>query len=148
MDMHEVPRELSLNVVYNDVHLIQLEGEINSGRWNGYAQAYTTAQQLAEFSATLARFADGSVDVVVFQAGADTGVGLVGLNFYSIDRSRHIACHVKLASGQLPDDHRPEQIWRMEVEVKVETWALIKFSQQLARMAREQSGRATLAIET
>ena len=54
---------------------------------------------------------------------------------------------MRLVSGDLPSDHRPEQGWRLEVEGGAEAWAVVPFARQLAEMARVEAGRATLAIE-
>ncbi|MBX9582769.1 MAG: hypothetical protein K2X87_20885 [Gemmataceae bacterium] len=147
MDELDPRRELSLDVVYGDVDILELEAIIHTGLWRGRVRAYTVADGIAAFAAALERFTDGAAPVAEFMAGADTGIGLIGLRFYRVDRSGHIACHVRLLSGDLATDHRPEQMWRMEVEVGAEAWAVVQFTRQLAELARVEAGRATLAIE-
>lgn len=110
-------------------------------------RAYTVPQDIAAFAAALQRFVDGSAASADFEAGADTGIGLIGLRFYRVDRSGHIACHVRLVSGDMANEHRPEQVSRLAVEVGSETWAVVQFAWQLAEVARVESGRATIAIQ-
>lgn len=138
-------REVSVEVVYVDEHLIELEAVVGAGHWRGRAKAYTVPAEVAKFADALLRFSDGGPPAA-FEAGADTGIGLIGLRFYRTDRSGHIAGHGRLASGEVPTDHRPEQVSRLAVEFKAEAWAVGQFARQLAELARTQSGRASLAI--
>ena len=146
MDELDLPQELSLAVVYSDVDVLELEAVLGAGHWRGRVRAYTVPQDIAAFADALGRFSDG-VAAAEFEAGADTGIGLIALRFYRVDRSGHIACHARLVSGDLPTDHRPEQVSRLSVEVGVEAWSVVLFAQQLAELARAGAGRASVAIE-
>lgn len=141
----DLPSEMSVEVVYVDEDLMQLEATVGVGHWRGQARSYTTPSDIGEFAGALRRFADGGLPAE-FAAGADNGIGLIGLRFYRIDRSGHIACHARLASGEVPTDHLPEQVSQLATEFKTEAWAVGLFAGQLAEMARAQSGRASLAI--
>ena len=134
--------------MYRDADLLELEADITAGLWRGQARAYVAVSNITAFTTVLEQFADGVAPVAEFVAGADTGIGLIGLRFYRVNRSGHIACHVRLASGDVPTDHRPEQVWRLEVEVRAECWVVGQFARQVAEVARVMSGRATLAITT
>jgi hypothetical protein len=147
VDEVDAPHELSLDVVYSDTDVLKLEADVNTGHWRGRVRAYTTAPSIAAFATALEQFTNGALPIAEFNAGADTGIGLIGLRFYRVDRSGHIACHVRFVSGELPSEHRPEQAWRLEVEVGAESWALVQFVRHLAEMARVEAGRAALAID-
>jgi hypothetical protein len=146
MDELDLPREVSIEVVYFDEHLIELAAMIGAGHWRGRATAYTVQDAIAEFANALLLFAGGGPPAV-FEAGAETGIGLIGLRFYRIDRAGHIACHARLALGGVPTEHRPEQVSRLAVEFGMELSAVEKFARQLAEIAHTQAGRASLAIE-
>jgi hypothetical protein len=146
MDDLDLPREVSIEVVYVDEHLIELAATVGAGHWRGRATAYTVPTDVSRFADALLQFADGG-PTAEFEAGADNGIGLIALRFYRIDRSGHIAGHARLASGGIPTDHRPERISRLAVEFGAEVWAVAQFARQLAELARTQNGRASLAIE-
>jgi hypothetical protein len=143
----DLPHEVTLAVVYVDEHLILVEATVGAGYWRGRARAYTDPEDLAAAAAGIQRFADGAAPGAEFTAGADTGIGLVALRFYRIDRAGHIACHIRLASGDVPTEHRPEEVARLAVEVRAEAWGVGQFARQLGEMARARSGQASLAVE-
>jgi hypothetical protein len=140
------PREFTVAIVYCDEHLIEVEALVGTGDWCGCASAYTKSEHISTFAVALQRFADGLDSQAEFVAGADNGIGLVAFRFYRVDRSGHVACHVRLASGHLPNDSRPEQVCRLSIEIAVETWAIIQFAKQLADVAKNQAGKATLRV--
>lgn len=145
MDDADSTQELSIEVVYSDEHLIQLEAIVSTDGWRGRARAYTGAPDIAAFAAALSRFANGEQTSVGTTAGDDSGIGLIALRFYRIDRAGHLAGHIALASD-VPDDHRPEQISRLAVEFSAEVWSLTKFAAELCELARTQSGRAAMTV--
>jgi len=146
VDELNLAREVSIEVVYVDEHLIELAAVIGAGHWRGRATAYTVPDEVARFADALVMFAGGGPPAAL-EAGAETGIGLIGLRFYRIDRAGHIACHARLARGGVPTEHRPEQVSRLAVEFGAEAWAVEQFARQLAEIARTQAGRASLAIE-
>src|SRR5262249_55825367 len=119
MDDLDLPREVSIEVVYVDEHLIELAATVGAGCWRGRATAYTVPTDVNRFADALLQFAGGG-PTATFEAGADNGIGLIALRFYRIDRSGHIAGHARLASGGVPTNHRPEQISRLAVEFGAE----------------------------
>jgi hypothetical protein len=147
VDDLDLPCEISVEVVYVDEHLIELEAIVRGSHWRGRASAYTVPEDIATFAAVLERFAAGAVGGAEFTAGADNGAGLIAFRFYRIDRAGHIACHVRLASGRLSTGHRPEQVSQLAVEVGAEAEGVGRFSRQLGELTRARSGRASLAVE-
>jgi hypothetical protein len=145
VDTIESLNQLSVAVVYVDEHLIQLEARVDAGNWRGRAQAYTVPEEVATFAKALQEFAEAAVVSAEFSAGDDNGIGLIGMRFYRIDRSGHVALYIRLATGHMPP--RPEQVSRLWMEVRAETWGVSQFAKQLAELARAQSGRASLVIE-
>ena len=146
MDDDQLPHEISVAVVYVDEHLMELEAVVGAGRWSGCASAYTVFDAIATFAGALQRFADGVDSQAEFVAGADNGGGLVALRFYRVDRAGHVVCHVRLATGGLPQDHRAEEVCRLSIEVPAETWAVVQFARQLGELVRTQAGKASLQV--
>jgi hypothetical protein len=148
VDGFDLPQELSLEVVYVDEHLMELEATVCTGDWRGRAKTYTVPTDVAAFAAALQRFADGAAGAAEFTAGAGTGIGLIALRFYRIDRAGHIAGHASLATDDVATDHRPEQISRLAVEFGAEAWPLSQFAAELGELAATQSGRVSMTIST
>jgi hypothetical protein len=146
VDDSELTRGLFLEIVYVDDDLIELDGVVGAGDWRGRATAYSGPTEIGQFADALLQFASGGA-TAVFEAGADTGIGLIALRFYRTDRSGHIACYARLASGTLPNEHRPEEVSCLSVEFAAEAWAVEQFARQLTNMADTKAGRATMAIE-
>ncbi len=115
-----MPHEITIAVAYVDEDLMELEVVVGAGYWCGRASAYTVPQDMATFAVAIQHFADGASAEAEFVAGADTGIGLIGLRFYRVDRAGHIACHVRLATGRLSTKHRPEEVFRLSIEVQAE----------------------------
>jgi hypothetical protein len=147
MDDIDLPQELRIAVVYVDEHLIELEAVVHAGDWCGRARAYTVPPDIATFAVALQQFGSGGSSGAEFAAGADTGIGLIALRFYRVDRAGHIACHVRLATGGLPTGHRPEEVFRLSIEVRAEASAVDRFARQLSELARTRAGRAALSLE-
>jgi hypothetical protein len=143
----ELSHGVSLAIAYVDEHLIELEAAVGSGHWSGRARAYTVPQDIEAFGIALKRFADAFDAVAEFMAGADTGIGLIALRFYRTDRAGHIACHVRLATGELSNESRPEEIYRLSVELRTEAWAVVQFARQISEMAQARAGQALLQVE-
>jgi hypothetical protein len=89
------------------------------------------------------QFGETLREPVAWQAGADNGIGLIGLRFYTIDRSGHVRCHVRLAS-EAATEHRPEEIWQFAAEMPTETGLVVAFARELSRVAEELQGQAVL----
>src|SRR5262245_56375078 len=77
--------QLSLSVVYQDEHLVQVECRTAVGGWSGVARAYTTWDDLRALAGMAQQFAESLGAPVAWEAGEDNGIGLVGLSFYTID---------------------------------------------------------------
>jgi hypothetical protein len=145
MDEIAPPHQVALAIVYVDEHLIELEAEVRAGHWSGQARAYTVPENIGAFGIVLKRFADAVDAVAEFEAGADTGIGLIAMRFYREDRAGHIACHVRLATHP-PKDCRPEEVFRLSIELQTEAGAVVQFARQISEMAKARGGQALLQV--
>ena len=146
MDELSGRNEIVLEVVYIDEHLIELQATVTVGKWGGQAQAYTTVNDLLAFVTKLEPFAESLTSEPAFVAGAENGIGLVALRFYTIDRAGHAACRVQLASQTVTDHHR-EEVFKLTMEARLERMAIVRFTQAVRRMAESRTGRAVLTTE-
>lgn len=145
MNELEMPRQISLAIVYAEEYLIGLEAIVAVGRWGGLARAYTTPTELLRFATALGEFAERLRGEAALEAGAENGIGLVALRFYTIDRAGHVACHARLASQGATE--RPEEVCRLAVEARAEPAAVAVFARQVATMAGDRSGRSALVLD-
>lgn len=137
--------ELSLEVVWTDEHMLELEALVVADHWGGKARAYTVPQDITRFASDLDGFYNGAA-TAQFVAGADDGGGLIALRLYRIDMAGHVACHIRMRSGKLSTGHRPEEAFRLELEVRTEAWQVGRFARHLAELGRTQAGRAELML--
>jgi len=107
MATEDAAYQVSLEVVYVDEHLLQLRCRVTVGEWSGQARAYTTQGAIRTLANDLRRFGESLRGQSRWEAGADNGIGLIGLHLYCVNRAGHIACHVRLASDTATE-HRPK----------------------------------------
>ena len=148
MDDLDSEHQVTVEIVYEDEDVIQIEAVVRGGEWRGRAKAYTVPTELHLFAERLLAFAAGKSASADFNVGEDNGIGLIVLRFYRVDRSGHTACHVRLASGDVSMGHRPEEVFRLSLELHAETWAIERFARQLSVLASTQSGKAILDVQT
>ncbi len=137
-------QSLSVKIVWEDDHMIEVECTVRAGTWAAESRAYTQRPQLAEFAKTLKMFAkqfDGSAS---FEAGGE-GIGSLKLRFYPNNNSRHLACFVELGTS-VPTDHRPEEISRLSLEVHTEAGFVDAFAEELEDVAAGSNKEARLRL--
>src|SRR5262245_11821636 len=137
---------LTVDVCYRDEHLLELRTRFATAEWCGSATAYTDKQSLFEFSSALVEFSRKPDRSVELEAGNDDGVGYLSLRFYAIDALAHIGCHLRLATTA-ETRHRPEEIWKLSIELRTELGSVESFARALALMAESGSGAARLPFE-
>ena len=146
MDEDSSPHHITLKVVYaEDGYLLGVKAAVAVGHWAGKAEAWTYAAALQKFASELMTFVENPKGEVAFVAGDPKIPGAITLRFYPIDRSKHLVCHVRLASD--PQGDRPETIWRLEIEPPVETMAILRFAREIQTMAERLDGRAVLETD-
>jgi hypothetical protein len=143
---NESPRNLTVEVVFVDENLVQLETSFATHHWSARATAYTEFRHIAQFAARLSQFAETFSGDVSFEGGREASpIGFLGMHFYPVDSSGHLVCHLRLGTDA-PSDHRPEQIWAVSVELACEAAALDTFIAGLRRIADTKSGKAILRL--
>jgi hypothetical protein len=134
---------LSLRVGYTDSDLIELEATVSNSAWSGFATAYTTQDQLKSAADRLEDWVSRPHNDSVVEAGTEAG-GWIRLRFYEIDRAGHLVCHIQIAANSHTDG-RPEEVWRLSLEMRTECWLIIRFAQQLRAKSETLVGEAMLA---
>jgi hypothetical protein len=140
------PHNLTVEAIYVDGSMVQLETSFTSLHWRGRATAYTQFDDIKEFATHLGDFAEKLSGEASFEAGReDSPIGFLRLRFYSTGRTGRFVCHLRLATDAATD-YRPEEIWRLAVELESEAAALDTFVAGLRRIADTQSGSAVLRL--
>jgi len=134
---------LTLRVVYEDVHLIQIEARLVAGDWSAVSRAYTSRDSLGETARSLLAWVARLHDEVAFEAGIDNGTGWLCVRWYRIDRAGHVACHVRMATAAY--DGRPEEVRRLALEFDTEPGLIERFARQLASVAESHNNEAVLS---
>jgi hypothetical protein len=135
---------LQLRVIYEDPHLIELGVRVSHGEWSCYSTVYTSPSMLSEAGAALKRWIDAPRESLTVETGADTGIGWMRLKFYVIDAACHAACAITVASGYQSQGARPEETWRLAIEMATEIGLIQKFAEQCIALSEGWRGEARL----
>ena len=123
---------LTTRIVYEDLpDLVEIETHVWASNWQGVARAYASPQSLHHEAKALEQWCRKPEGEAVLEAGADTGIGWVRLRFYPIDMAGHLVCHVQLATAGSMGG-RPEEVWRMSLEIRTEPGLVERYARQLA----------------
>ena len=136
---------LQLRVVYEDIpDLIELGILVKHRGWSSNSTAYTSPATLANCANSLLHWANDPriPEAVVF--GADTGIGSLRLRFYTIDAACHAACAITVATGGSAPEARPEETWRMQIEMATEVGLVERFAHACNGLSKSLKGEATL----
>ena len=95
MNADDSSNRLSLEVVFEDEYMIEVECRVIIRDWSGVVSSYTTQQKLRDLAASAKQFGETHVPVA-WEADEGNAIGSIGLQFYTIDRSGHIRCRVRL----------------------------------------------------
>jgi hypothetical protein len=132
-----------LAAIWHDECLLELEALVEYSGFRGRSTAYTEPQVIAEFADALMAFDAKREGGPTFEAGFSDGSKALHMRVYECDRAGHLAMHMHMTTDA-PGGHRPEEIWRLDIELKTEAQSLVCFARELRELARTQSGEAFL----
>ncbi len=133
---------LSLGVIWYDDDIIELECRVVYRGFSGVSTCYTIPENMIAFADSLDSLAQTADGHATFDAGLEDGSKRIALRAYTIDLAGHLAIHVAMATDGY--DRRPEEVWRIELEMKTESWPMSKFAQQLRSVVDAREGVAFL----
>lgn len=137
---------LELRVVWEDLpDLIEIETRVCAGEWSARARAYVSPASLVADAERLIAWARQPVGNVRLEAGADTGIGWLVLDFFTVDAWGHCRCAVTLATGRVRLDARPTEVWRFAVELQTELGLIERFGRECLSLRRDPSCVAQLS---
>jgi hypothetical protein len=139
-------RSLELRVVYEDLpDMIEVETHVRHGDWSARSWAYASPDLLRHDAAALVAWSRAPVGTFRLEAGADTGIGWLLLDFYTVDAAGHACCAVTLATGGAPREARPAETWRFAIELRTELGLIERFGQECVALGQDFSGVARLS---
>jgi hypothetical protein len=122
---------LQLRVTYDDLpDLIELTVRAIHGEWSAMSTAYTSPSFLSEQCKGLLRWVAAPGEPLRLEAGADTGIGWMVLQFYTIDRAGHARCAITLATKTLKENPRPAETSRFTIELPTELGLIERFARE------------------
>jgi hypothetical protein len=120
---------LQFRVIYEDVHLIEISVRVRHGEWSAVSTAYTDLSFLTENGNALLRWVEAPDQPLRIEAGADTGIGWMVLQFYTINLARHVRCAVTLATST-ERNSRPAETSRFSIELPTELGLVERFARE------------------
>ena len=137
---------IQLRVIDEDLpDLIELAIRVRYGQWAAFSKAYASPSQFADQARSLLDWVSAPNGRAQIEAGADTGIGWMVLTFYTIDRAGHARCAIKLATGERPQDARPEETWRIAIELATELGLIERFARECIALSADFSREARLS---
>ena len=133
---------LGVRIIWFDDDMIEMESTVNYRGFRGTSTCYCTSEDVTTFASALSQLANTAEGIAPFDAGLSDGSKRIALRAYTTDLSGHLAVHVSLATDAF--SRRPESIWRVEVEMKTESWSVSRFAEQLESIAKTRQGYAFL----
>jgi hypothetical protein len=122
---------LQLRVAYEDLpDLIELGIRVIHGEWSAVATAYTSPSFFIESGEELLRWVEAPNETLRIEAGADTGIGWMVLQFYTIDHAGHARCAITLATKTRTNEPRPAETSRFAIELPTELGLIERFARE------------------
>jgi hypothetical protein len=122
---------LQLRVIYTELpNLIELGIRVVHGEWSAMVTAYTSPSFLIENGEGLLEWVAAPNEPLRIEAGADTGIGWMVLQFYTVDHAGHTRCAITLASMTRTNDPRPAETSRFAIEFPTELGLVERFARE------------------
>ena len=140
MDDHS----LQLRVIYEDLpDLIGLGIRVRHGDWSAASTAYTSPEFLREDAKRIIDWSRSPSKPLRLEAGADTGIGWLVLEFYTIDAAGHARCVITLAT-RASTNARPAESWRFSIELATELGLVERFGHECLALGEDFTREAIL----
>jgi len=133
---------LEIEVIWKDVHMIELGVTTCNGYYSGTTQVYTAGKYLVDFAGSLVGFPEGREQTLYFEAGEQDSYGYFSIRLYCLDALCHTAAQIKLEREATT--LRSKSRDKLDLELLFEPSSLDMFREQLLEVGRTEAGRAVL----
>jgi hypothetical protein len=137
---------LQLGVIYEDPHLIKLSIRVVYGEWSATSTAYASHSFLTEAGEAILQWIEAPDELLNIEAGADTGLGWMVLQFYKVDSPGHARCAVKLATQTRTDSPRTAETSRFAIELPTELGLIESFALECIALGSNFKREARLSV--
>lgn len=137
----ETDPKLSIELVWQDVHMTQLRITASNGVYCGAATVYFAHGETADLAKTIRGFPKTTSQVEIFEGGTDTGAR-ARLVFHCVDQWGHPAVRVSLADFAYRNE-QPPIMNEVDLELRFDAFELDKFCRELDAVA---AGTRELAV--
>jgi hypothetical protein len=136
---------IRIHVIYEDLpSLIELETRVQSGEWAGVGRVYAVPPDILHGqAAALAKWVNQPDGECRIEAGSGDCAGWLVLRFYTVDRVKHVVCHVTLATWQFTWGRAGEES-RLSLEIPTELGLVERFARHLESLVTTLKGEALL----
>jgi hypothetical protein len=136
---------LQLRVTYQDLpDLVEIGVRVVHGEWSAVATAYTSPSFFVQNGEALLGWVEAPNEPLRVEAGADTGIGWMLLQFYTIDHAGHARCAITLATKTRTDGPRPAETSRFEIEFPTELGLIERFARECIAISNNFKREARL----
>jgi hypothetical protein len=135
---------LQFRARYIDSDMMEISVRVLHGEWSAASTAYTDLSFFTENGNELLRWVEAPDEPLRIEAGADTGIGWMVLQFYTITLSRHVRCAVTLATQTETRDVRPAETSRFSIELPTELGLVERFARECIALSGNLKREARL----
>ena len=135
---------LQFRARYIDLDMMEISVRVFHGEWSAVSTAYTVLSFLTDNGNALLRWVEAPDKPLRIEAGADTGIGWMVLEFYTINRAGHVRCAITLASKTRTNGPRPAETSRFSIELPTELGLVERFASECIALGANHKREARL----
>lgn len=133
---------LELKSIWNDEHMFELKVIVSNNIFSGETEVYDQYERISEFAEKLVDYPKGN-KILFYEAGKKDSYSYFSMKYYPIDKSGHIGVEINIESN-VPTFYRPEEKYKLKLEIVVEPSAIDTFQKELLHLAKNEDGTAIL----
>jgi hypothetical protein len=116
------------------------------GDWSAVSTAYVSPSFLTENGEAILHWIEAPNGPLSIEAGADTGIGWMVLQFCAIDHAGHARCAIKLATKTRTNCPRPAETSRFAIELPTELGLIERFARECIVLGSNFKREARLTV--
>lgn len=146
MDLPDNESALTLSVVYQDPHLIEIETRVHYRDWSATARVYAGHDFFGSIARSILDWVNTPYDRLQLETGQDPQTAWLGIAFYTINRAGGVRCRVTLATDRESTHDSADNAWRLSIELPTELGLIERFGRECMTLGESLTGDARLQI--